>query len=125
MGMFYITACGNNISSIEYKDLIKKFDNKETFILYIGSSECSQCKSFSPKFETVITDYNIKDVYELDLSKLSDKDKLKFNTFVNVSGTPNVVFITKGEEANSFNRINGNISTPRIIERLKANNIIK
>ena len=39
--LFMLTGCSsNNIKNISYKDLNKKFENKETFILYFdGTSD--------------------------------------------------------------------------------------
>lgn len=123
---FIFTGCQSyKVKEIGYEEFKTLIENNETFILYIGSASCHNCTSFSPKFESVIEEYEIDNAYYIDLDSLSDDDKSAFNKTINVSGTPNVVFITDGEEQSSFNRINGDVSKDKIIERLKSNDYIK
>ena len=124
--IFITCGCSNikikEINYNEFNDLIK---NNESFILYIGSASCHNCTEFSPRFEEVIKENNIENVYYIDLDALNDDDRKNFNKTINVTGTPTVVFIDNGEEESSFNRINGSVSKEKIVQRLKANNYIK
>lgn len=118
--VFLISACkskGSNIISISSSELTKKLNNKETFILYVGNENCSHCVSYKPVLEKVLQDYNIK-IYHLDNSKYN------VNEF-NISGTPTVLFVEKGEEETTLNRIVGEASREKTIEILKENNYIK
>lgn len=124
--LFIFTGCSNsNLEKIDYSEFTKLMNNKSTFILYIGSTTCHNCESFSPKFEEVINDYNISNVKYIEIDKLNDDDKTNFNTTINVSGTPTVVFIEDGEEKSMTNRINGNVDKEKIISRFKSNGYIK
>ena len=41
---FIITGCGDKtMHTIDYETLANKFKNKDTFVLYLGSSQCSHC----------------------------------------------------------------------------------
>lgn len=121
-----ITGCSSNtIKEINYKEFYTLIKNKQTFILYIGSTSCHNCVEFSPKLKVVIKENNIKNVKYIDLDKLSEKEKNGLNKIINVSGTPTVVFVTNGEEKSMTNRINGNVSKEKIISRLKSNEYIK
>jgi predicted bacteriocin transport accessory protein len=111
----------DKINYTEFKQLI---DNKETFILYIGSKDCSHCKAFAPKFIDVIEKYKINVNY-IDLATYSEANRNKVFNIINISGTPTVVFITKGEEQYTANRIDGDRSKDIIIEKLRLNNYIK
>ena len=123
---FILCGCNKSvITDISYKEFKEKIDNKESFILYVSKDDCAQCKLFDPKFEGVLKDYNIKDVYKIHLNEFTEKETKEFDSILRVSGTPNVIFVTKGNEESTFNRIDGNISTNKIIERLKANGKIK
>ncbi len=124
--IFLFTGCQNNsINEISYTEFKNKIESKDSFILYIGSASCHNCTEFSPKLEEVINEYKIDNVYYIDLDTFSKEEQNEFNKIINVAGTPNVVFINKGEEGSSFNRINGNVSKEKIIERLKSNDYIK
>lgn len=126
LGIFVLCGCSkSNVKEINFNEFNSLIKDNKTFILYVGSDTCISCKEFSPKFESVINDNNINNVYYIDLDDLSDNDKNSFNKLINVNGTPTVVFINKGEEESTYNRINGNVSTEKIITRLKANDYIK
>ena len=118
--VFLISACNSsssNIIDISSDDLKQKINNKETFILYIGNDNCSHCISYKPVLESVLKKYKIK-IYHLD------NTKYEINDF-NIEGTPTVLFVEKGEEETTLNRINGEISKEKTIEILKENGYIK
>lgn len=122
----FLTGCSSySLKEINYKEYNKMINEKKDFIIYIGSDTCPNCVSFAPKLESVIKEYKINNVYYINLNSLSEEDKSKFNKSINVSGTPTVAFIENGDEASSFNRINGDVSKEKIISRLKANDYIK
>lgn len=126
LGVLTITGCSNtNLEKINYDKFNSLINNKETFIIYIGSSTCHNCTEFNPKFEKIINDYDIKNVKYIEIDKFSDDEKKEFNKIINVSGTPTVVFIENGEEKSMTNRINGNVSEDKIISRFKSNGYIE
>lgn len=124
IGLFVVGCSNESIRKINYKEFNNLIKEQETFILYIGSASCSNCTEFSPKFESVIEENNISNVYYVDLDTLSDEEKSSFNKVINITGTPTVVFVTDGEEKSGFNRINGNVSKEKITQRLKSNDYI-
>lgn len=109
------------ISLKEFKEMINK---KESFALYVGNENCSHCVAYRPTLEKVLNEYNIT-IYHLDNSKLSEKEYGEFKTYVNISGTPTVAFITDGEEETTLNRIVGEQTKEDTIERFKTNGYIK
>ena len=126
LGVFILCGCSkSSVEEINFNVLNNLIKENKTFILYVGSDTCISCKEFSPKFESVINDNDVSNAYYIDLDNLSDDDKSSFNKIINITGTPTVVFITDGEEESTYNRINGNVSTEKIITRLKANDYIK
>lgn len=122
--LLLITGCSKNITSITYSDLEKSLNNKETFILEIVQDGCSNCEEFTPRFEKVLSKYNIK-VKQINLTKLSEEDNNKLNGLYNAGGTPTVIFITDGEEQSISRRIVGNVSEDKIISKLKIAGYIK
>ena len=126
VGILFITGCSKNgLVEIDYKEFKNLIDNKESFILYVGSTDCHNCSEFTPKFEEVLDEYNIDKAKIIEIDKLSDDDRNEFNKIINVSGTPTVVFIEDGEEKSMTNRINGNVDKEKIISRFKSNEYIK
>lgn len=121
VSIFLLTGCSKSfikeISYDEYKDLI---DSKETFILEVMREDCSACVSFKPKLESVANKYEIE-VKVLNTDNLSDEELDSFG----ISGTPTVIFYIDGEEVTTASRINGSVSTDKIISKFKASGFIK
>lgn len=109
---------------LSYKDLKKKINKKESFILVVTRTDCSHCAVYKPKLKEVLRDNDII-AYEIATDKLSAEEKANFNDIANVSGTPTTVFIVDGEEATTTNRIIGDVSTEKIINKLKSQGYIK
>ena len=98
--------------------------NKETFVIYVGNENCSHCIAYKPTLISVLNQYKIT-IYHLDNSKLSEKEYEEFKSYINISGTPTVAFITEGEEETALNRIVGETSKEDTIEVFKINGYIK
>lgn len=109
----------NHLIEINFNELNKKVENKETFILLISQTECTHCLAYKPLLKKVLAKYDIT-AYELSLDKLSKEENAQLKNIANVSGTPNTVFIFDGEEKNTANRIVGEATESEITSRLKA-----
>lgn len=109
---------------ISYEELNNMIENKESFILFIGSSACSACARYEVTLNDVIEEYGT-DVKYIDLSKLSDTNESALISQFPISGTPTTVFIEKGEENSTYNRIEGAAKKSKIIEKFKENGYIK
>lgn len=103
---------------ISYETYEQKMENKEDFILFIGSTTCSHCQDFKPVLENVITDYDLK-IYYIDLYKTTKEqgDKIWEDTFL--EGTPTIVFISKGK-IKLFPRIEGYMNEENLIKQLQS-----
>ena len=69
----------NNNNPFEYitdEELVKKIDNKETFIVYFGFSSCPWCRSVIEEFIATANDNSIETVYYLDIKEIRDKYEL-------------------------------------------------
>lgn len=124
--LFLLCGCSKEerIKEITFDEFKEKIANKETFAVYVGNDNCSHCISYRPILEKVLDDYNIT-IYHVDNSKLDNKEYAEFRTYINISGTPTVAFITDGEEETTLNRITGEVSREATIERFKSNGYIK
>lgn len=126
MAILLLSGCGNNKSykEISYQDVLIKMENKETFVLYIGSSECSACEKFSPVLKRVIKEYQL-DVQYIDMAKLSEAEANKFATVINFgNSTPKVYFVKDGEYS-QYNAIKGAQDYDTVVSKFKKNGYIK
>ena len=109
---------------LSYKELKNKIDKKDSFILVITRTDCSHCAVFKPKLKEVLSQNNII-AYEIATDKLSTNEKAEFNDIANISGTPTTIFIVDGEEATTTNRLIVDVTTEKIINKLKSQGYIK
>lgn len=103
---------------------MEKVNNKENFILCVSATYCSHCQDYKPKLKKVANDYNIL-IYYIDIDELNEDEYDKFKKeFSFDGGTPTTIFFKKGKETTTATRIEGNVSTEKIITKLKANGFI-
>lgn len=110
------------IHEISIKEVIKKIDNKDDFILYIKQSDCEHCKEFTPTFMSVLRENDIK-AYSLNLTNLSEKDNELYEKTFDVEGTPTVLFYNKGNE--SLIKIEGAQTKAKVKSKLESTGFIK
>ena len=124
LGILTLTGCSSNkIVDLTYNELEDKIKNKDTFILQITNDGCSACETFYPRFEEIIKDNDLTS-YKVNLAKLGNNMN-DFNKMFNIKGTPTVIFINKGEEESTYDRIYGAVNNDKIIEKLKKQNYLK
>ena len=122
-----ITGCGNKLKTyreVNYETLMNMFEQKQSFVLFIGSTNCSHCDLYKETLNEVIKKYQINITY-IDISKLSLEENNKLKLFVNYNGTPTTAFIENGKEASMYDRIDGNKSMEKVVEKLKKKGYIK
>lgn len=122
-----LTGCGNKLKTydeIDYKTLMNMFEEKQSFILFIGSTECQHCDLYKETLNEVISKYQVKINY-IDISKLSVAENAKLKVYVNYNGTPTTAFIENGAETSMYDRIDGNKPMNKVVEKLKKKGYIK
>lgn len=131
LGLFLgiVVMCGGcggptTYQEIDYSTMVEKFDQKEDFILFIGSTDCSHCSLYKVTLEQVIKKYHV-DIYYIDISKFSTTEKGKLRSYVNYDGTPTTAFIKDGEETSMYDRIEGNQPYDKVVEKLKKQGYLK
>lgn len=113
-----------DLVELTYDEFTEKIDNEESFVLCISLTTCSHCATYKPKLESVAKDYGI-DLYYIDIDKYSEEEQDEFEKIINFNdSTPTTVFLKNGKETTASNRINGDVSTSRIIDKLKSNDFI-
>ena len=123
-----VTTCSKQYTTYDEVSVDTVFqmqDDKESFILFIGSSTCSHCASFEPTLNQVIKKYQVK-VYYLDVNQLTETENAKFNARISYgNSTPVTVFIKDGEEEGSYNRIRGDQDIDVIESMFRKNGYIE
>ena len=113
-----------DLVELTYDEFTEKIDNEESFVLCVSRTTCSHCATYKPKLENVAKDYGI-DLYYIDIDKYSEEEQDEFEKIINFNdSTPTTVFLRNGKETTASNRINGDVSTSRIIDKLKSNDFI-
>lgn len=125
IGLGYLLFNNNdNLIELNYNELESKIENKEDFVVCISRTTCSHCNNYKPKLRNVANKYKIN-IYYTDIDKYTKTDLEKFNNLISFDGgTPVTIFIKKGEEKTTATRIEGDVSTDKIIDKLKKNDFI-
>lgn len=120
------TGCGSkgSLSSLSYSSLKGKMNNNETFFFVVIRNGCQFCEKFIPTMEGVVKEYDLTG-YSLNLSTLTQEELDEFDKQFDVSGTPTTIFIENGKEGSVLQRLIGNQSKEKLIQKLKTNNYIK
>ena len=112
-------------TEITYDEFKQMIENKESFPLFVGSSQCSHCDDYKITLNEFIKDYQVK-VYYIDIVKMEKEQYNEFLTYVNFGGsTPTTVFITDGVEKTVYNRIVGALSYSKIESKFENAGYIK
>ena len=114
-----------NLISLTYNQVQEKVKNKESFILVVSQSTCTHCASYKPKLEQIAADYKI-DIYYIDYNLETKENQTKFLEKFNLDGsTPITIFIKEGKQTNLFDRLEGDVSETKAIEKFKKMGFIK
>ena len=126
LAVIALTGCNKETTYHEVKidELTKMIEDKESFVLVVGSETCSACEAYKPTMEKVITNYNIRVNY-INIYPLTDEEKAKLLSYVYYTSTPTTVYFEKGEATETHNRLTGAVSYDKIVESLKKNGYIK
>lgn len=111
--------------SLNYNEIIDKVNNKDSFVLCVSASDCIHCQDYKPKLKSIANKYNIE-IFYTDVDTFSEENYERFKTEFSFDGsTPTTIFFNDGEEKTTATRIEGDVSTEKIINKLKKNGFIK
>ena len=117
IGNSIITTKKGELIKITYNEIQKKIENKDNFVLIVSQSTCSHCATYKPKMKIIAKDYGL-DIYYIDYDL--EKNKEDFISNFDLSGaTPTTLFFIKGKEKSILNRLEGDLSSKKVIEKLK------
>ncbi len=95
----FLTACATSAgpTKIKAKEMIKLLDNKETLVVYVGSSKCSACQAYKPVVAELIKNYKSKVYYvETDSDITADLTALLEKHLGDVQYTPTTFIFKEG-----------------------------
>lgn len=122
---YFVFNTNNNFIKLEYDEIVNKLDNNDDFVLCVSRTTCSHCENYKPKLKNIANKYNIK-IYYTDVDTYNDDEMADFNTRISFDGgTPVTIFFKDGEEKTIATRIVGDVSSEKIIDKLKKNDFIK
>lgn len=111
------------IHELTFNELESKLNNQDSFILIITQTGCSHCEAYLPVVQNVSNKYKV-DFYVLNRTNISDEERTKLKNIANISGTPTTLFYTSGEEKSALNRLVGQATEYRLVEKLTSEGYI-
>lgn len=115
----------SKLIELNVDEVIEKVNNKETFVLCISQTTCSHCASYRPKLDKISKQYDIE-LFYIDIDKYGQDGETELKKYISFDGsTPVTAFIKNGEEPTASNRIFGDSSYDKIVEKLEKNGFIK
>lgn len=122
---YFLNSGNNNFIKLDYNEFKDKVDNEDTFVLCVSRTTCSHCNTYKPKLEEISKKYNIK-IYYTEIDDFSDSELDYFKDNFGFDGaTPITMFIKDGKESTTGSRIEGDVSTEKIVSKLKTNGFIE
>lgn len=124
-----LAGCSNYLehtityTKISYSELEEKINNKESFILVIGSSTCHNCVTYKETIETTKNKEKIT-MYYIYLDDLSETDYAKIYSKYAITSTPTTIFFKNGVEESTYNRILGRVNSSELKKQLQKNGYI-
>lgn len=92
----------DRFNKLNMKEIYSKFENKETFVLYLGRKTCPHCRKFSPILREFNTLYGNKlNYYDIESPDL-DKDAKVFLSKLKIPGVPAVLYVKEGKVVNGW-----------------------
>jgi predicted bacteriocin transport accessory protein len=125
--LFLFTGCEKKetyLKDLSFSELQNKINSKDEFFFVVTQDGCSHCENFLPIFEETLNEVKVTG-YNFNLTKLSDEENKKFDELFKVDGTPTTIFVKDGSEVSLLQRINGEASKDKVIQKLKNNGYVK
>lgn len=78
----------NPMVPVEASDIVKKINNKETFVVFFGYAECPWCRSMVSTMVKTAKNNKIKKIYYVDVQNI--RDQLEYNDESKTFGTATI-----------------------------------
>ena len=122
--IYFIFFYKNNFISLSYDEVMEKVNNNDTFILCVSATDCTHCQNYKPKLKKIANEYDVK-IYYTDVNTFDENEYNKFKDDISFDGaTPVTIFFKEGKEETTATRIEGDVSSDKVINKLKKNGFI-
>ena len=107
MMLLVVSGCASKkevsyLYGLSVQDVITKLENDETFIVYLGTTNCSACATFAPIAEKMNENYGTQIYHvELDLEK-NEELKSSLLEIMPVQYTPSINIVIDGEVVDNY-----------------------
>lgn len=120
-----LTGCSKykTYTELSFDEFQNKLNNKDSFVVVMGSSTCSACAMYKKTMQDVIKDKQVE-IFYLGLDKLNDEQYSKIYSKYVIESTPTTIFIKDGTETTTYDRIIGAASYSKVVDALKKHGII-
>ena len=119
IGNSLLSPKDGELIEIDYEQVLEMVENKDNFVLLVSQSTCSHCATYKPKLKTIAKDYGL-DIYYMDYDMENKDTQDEFLERFNLSGaTPTTMFFENGKEKSLLNRIEGDLSSTKVLEKLE------
>lgn len=131
--LLFITGCNtiNSYQKISLNTFKNKVNNKDSFVLILGSATCGYCESYKYTVDEIIKENQIN-VYYIDIYNLSEKQVDEIVALTNFGegyqlSTPTTLFFKDGveDDQSGYNRIIGNKDKEFVENKLRINGYIE
>ena len=89
------------LTEINYETFKQLFKTSNKNILAIEKDDCEYCKDFEPKFKKALEEHSAY-AYKLNLSNLTNTEKVDLYKYVDFTGTPTTYVIQNGKATHTF-----------------------
>ena len=119
-----LVGCGKRMYTIiYYSDFMEKIENKDSFVLVLGSDTCGACAQYKITMEDVMADKKVE-VFYLGIDKLTSDEYSKIYSKYVITSTPTTIFFKDGEETSTYDRLNKAEDYSTIVEALEKHGYI-
>lgn len=131
--LLFITGCNtiNSYQKISLNTFKNKINNKESFVLILGSATCGHCASYKYTIDEIIKENQIN-IYYIDINTLNEEQVDEILAMTNFGAdyqlsTPTILFFKEGveDDQSGYNRIIGNKDKEFVENKLRVNGYIE
>lgn len=103
------------VREVQTSEIIEMINNKETFVVYLGTTTCGHCQKYAPIIEEVCKEEGAV-IYKVMLDESVASDNLVFVNEYGLEYTPTTYYFKDGEMVTSFV---GTLEVEELVDFLK------
>jgi thiol-disulfide isomerase/thioredoxin len=105
----------DTLTEVDFTTFKKLFKTSKKSVLILEKTDCDYCIAYEPIFIEALTELEIN-AYKINISNLSNKDKVNIYDYLNYSGTPTVYIIENGNVTHTFEGLTDKDTTESFLD---------